>query len=43
MSSSDIWQFAYLIALARGCTTHTAKTIANQAVEDWEEFECDTA
>ena len=43
MSSSDIWQAAYLIALARGLTAPNAKEIANQAVEHWEEFEKDTA
>lgn len=43
MTSTDIWQAAYLIALARGCTSPDAKDIANQAVEDWEEFEHDTA
>lgn len=43
MSSKDIWQLAYLIALARGCTSPNAQHIANQAVEDWEDFESDTA
>ncbi len=43
MDSKDIWQLSYLIALARGCSPPNAKDIANQAVEDWEEFEQDTA
>ncbi len=42
MSSADIWQCAYLIALARGLSPPNAKDIANQAVEDWEAFEKDT-
>ena len=43
MTVSEIWQLAYLIALARGCTPSDAKYIANEAVEHWEDFEHDTA
>ncbi len=43
MSSTDVWQVAYMIALFRGCSPANAKDIANRAVEDWEEFERDTA
>lgn len=43
MNSKEIWQMAYLIALARGNASTAAVTIANKAVDDWEDFERDTA
>ncbi len=43
MTSAEMWQLAYLIAISRGCSGIEASDIAYQAVVDWEDYEKDMA
>lgn len=43
MTSKEIWLTTYFLAIARGDSSEDARDKAYQAVDDWEEFEADSA